>query len=122
MSHRSVLVIEDSPDLALLAKRLLEKMGFAATTANTGTDALKLLTSTTPNVILMDLSLPDIKPNELVEEIRKIDHCKETPLVLVSGNSEIQTWGDRLGTPFVLTKPFDRNSLSQIVEKACAKT
>lgn len=116
---KQVLVVEDNEDLAMLNCKALENKGYLAVSALTGKKALALLETFLPNVIVMDLNLPDTSAEELVKCVREMPSHKNTPIILASGRDDIDNWGQKFECSKVLQKPFAINSLVKAVDELC---
>lgn len=98
---------------------LLESEQFGVLEASTGAEALKILKSSRPDVILMDLALPGFDGFETIRRIRKIDGFQNTPIVVLtaySGPSVYET-ARRAGIDFFMTKPIDFDELVVLLEQ-----
>lgn len=77
-----VLVVEDTPDSAELAKRVLTARGFAVSLAGDAETALQAAIDDPPDVIVMDLGLPDADGQTLVGWMRRVPALMRTPIVV----------------------------------------
>jgi len=84
MTRRSVLVIEDHPVNQRLLGFLLESAGFAVHAAVDAHDALRLLETVLPDLILMDIQLPGVNGLELARLIRADARLQQVPIVAVT--------------------------------------
>lgn len=73
MSPKKILIIEDSPDLADSLQDLLTLKGYTAIKVGNGRNGIKLAESERPDLILLDLKLPDIEGYQVLRELRKTD-------------------------------------------------
>ncbi len=110
MSMGTIMVVEDERDLRELVRLYLEKNGLQVYTAENGEQALRLLREKRPDVIVMDVMLPDANGVDLCQSIRQF--C-QTPILFVSRMREADDIikGLELGGDDYLTKPFDPNIL-----------
>src|ERR1043165_8639819 len=69
---KKILIVEDEPGIAQLVKLYLEKEGFHTTVANSGVDALKLMKAERPDLLVLDLMLPEIDGIEVCKKIRTV--------------------------------------------------
>jgi len=103
--HR-ILLVEDSPDLAFGLQRNLEMDGYEVSLATKGIHALALATSENPDLIVLDLGLPDRDGYSILEELRKRGNASPV-LILSARNLEAdKLQGFRLGADDYVTKPF----------------
>ena len=85
----TVLYIEDNPDNRLLVKRALEARGYQFMGAANGTEGLDLTTSQQPDIILLDINLPDIDGYEVARRIRALNtpYTAYVPIIAVTANA-----------------------------------
>ena len=116
---RTILVVEDYDDVRQMLKILLESEDFCVLEASTGAQALKILKSERPDVILMDLALPGFDGFETIRRIRKIDGFQNTPIVILSAYSgpSVYETARRAGIEVFLTKPVDFDELVVLLDK-----
>lgn len=88
LSGKKVMWIEDDQFLSDLISRKLSKQGCKLMFANTGEDALKMLETEVPDVILLDILLPGINGFDVFEHIRTIDRLKPVPVIILSNFSQ----------------------------------
>lgn len=118
---RSIAVIEDDPQLRRFLKTGLEAHGFAVTAAETGREGMAMLTAQTPDVVLLDLMLPDADGADLLKEIRG---WTQVPVIVLTSKSNTQDKIDLLdiGANDYLTKPFDMGELLARIRAALRQT
>jgi DNA-binding response OmpR family regulator len=101
-----ILLVEDSPDLAFGLQRNLEMDGYEVSLATKGIHALALATSENPDLIVLDLGLPDRDGYSILEELRRRGNASPV-LILSARNLEAdKLQGFRLGADDYVTKPF----------------
>lgn len=116
---KSILIVEDEPELAEIYHTLLSKSGYKTTVAHNGQEALKLASTHTPDVILLDLRMPVM---DGVEFLRQYDLKEKHPevKVIVFSNYDLQDEIDdayRLGADrYVLKAWASPKELLQIVK------
>jgi DNA-binding response OmpR family regulator len=110
MHEGKVLIVEDTEDLRELVHLYLEKNHFQVLAAANGEQALRLFHEHAPDVIVMDVMLPDANGIELCQEIRK---TSDVPIIFVSRMRDADDIisGLELGGDDYMTKPFDPNVL-----------
>ena len=117
------LLVDDDPDLLILASYALEKVGgFEVVTSAGGAEVVDLARRERPDVILMDVQMPDVDGPELVARLRRAPDLAATPVIFLTGE-EGGAETDRLlalGARGVLTKPFEPAALSGAVERLLA--
>jgi len=118
MSHYSILVVEDNPDLVIGLQDLLHHDGYAVTVAGTVARAIELVRAHRFNAILLDLGLPDGDGLEVLKETQRLD--PSLPVVIVTAHiSHDRTVGSLTeGAYAYLTKPYDREELRHTLRRA----
>ncbi|SFH43899.1 DNA-binding response regulator, OmpR family, contains REC and winged-helix (wHTH) domain [Lachnospiraceae bacterium NLAE-zl-G231] len=105
-----ILVIEDDADINTLLKKILERAGYEAETAFSGTEGRLLLKLNTYDLVLLDLMLPGLSGEELLTEIRKTLRMPVIALTAKAGLSDkVNVLGS--GADDYITKPFEKQEL-----------
>lgn len=124
MSNIRVLYIEDNPDNRLLVQRVLMAEGYQVLVASNATDGLKLAESEHPNLILVDINMPEVDGYTLTGQLRKIPHLARVPIIALTANV---MKGDRektlaAGCDGYIQKPIDIDhfpkQLARFIEEA----
>ena len=114
MSKKHTLVVEDEPDLATIFARALEMGGFSTDIAPTGKSALEFMAEHVPDVVILDLHLPDIDGLEILYKIRADERLSNTKIIVASADAQmVQLAEDK--ADLILIKPV---SVSQLKELA----
>jgi len=103
-----VLIVEDEPEIAELIEFHAERAGLRARTIHSGRLALELLRREKPDLIVLDLMLPDLDGLEVCRRLKQNDDTRSIPIVMVTAKGEeadIVT-GIELGADDYVTKPF----------------
>jgi len=105
-----VLVIEDDPDICELIILYAEKSGYRVNVANSGMKGLEMFYDNPPDLVILDIMMPEMDGWEVCKEIRRFD---KTPVIMLTGKGENRDKlkGFDLGTDDYLVKPFDPNEL-----------
>jgi two-component system, cell cycle response regulator DivK len=113
----TVLLVEDTEDNRFMMRRLLEMTGYRVVEAMNGEEAVKLAQAESPQLILMDLSLPVIDGLAATRLIRKLPDFQSTPIIAVSAHdtSDFQSEAIAAGCNTYVTKPIDFNELEQLI-------
>jgi len=113
MSPR-ILVVDDEPDLLELVRVSLAKAGFQVETAATGRDAIEKLEAAPPDLLVLDLMLPDISGNEICRKVRGHPALADLPVVMLTAKSEEvdRVVGFELGADDYVAKPFSPRELA----------
>jgi DNA-binding response OmpR family regulator len=101
----TVLVVEDERDIREVLRRYLERAGLSVLTTGTGSEAIRLLSSAPPDLVVLDLGLPDVDGNDVLREIQIAGH---PPVVVLTARSTVEDriHGLELGADDYVTKPF----------------
>jgi DNA-binding response OmpR family regulator len=118
---RGVLVVDDDADIRLLLEELLRAAGYAVKTAPDGRAALRTFHENPSDLIILDLSLPELDGFETLERIRDIS---DVPVILLTARSgEIdKVRGFRAGADDYVVKPFGRQELLARIEALLRRT
>lgn len=108
-----ILVIEDYTDSRTLLSSLLRARGFEVIEARDGKEGLRQASRVTPDLILMDLAMPEMDGVEATRKLRKIPSLSRTPIFAISAFATARVEGDALaaGCAAVFPKPLNIESL-----------
>lgn len=114
-----VLVIDDEPDVLLLCRVNLEFAGHEVLEAPDGERGLELATAERPDLIVLDVMLPQRDGISVLEELVETPETSDTPVVLLTAKAqrEDQLRGWRAGAADYVTKPFSPAMLTHVVER-----
>ena len=112
-SQKHILVVEDEPDTAELLELNLENAGYKVTVAEDGDQALKKIHKLMPDLVILDLMIPEVQGTEVCKFIRKDPATESLPVMMCSAKiSEIdKILGLELGADDYVTKPFSPREL-----------
>lgn len=116
---KEVLIVEDNEDNSILAEKILNYYGFKTVISPHGKAALLYCETHQPDLILMDLSLPDIDGMEVTRQLRKKENYRKVPIIALTAHAMrgIQETTQEAGLDDFLAKPFLPNDLITIVRK-----
>jgi DNA-binding response OmpR family regulator len=108
-----VLIVEDDPDIAQLVARYLDKAGFATELVGTGREALQAITARPPDLLVLDLMLPQIDGLEVCRMLRASQPTSALPIIMLTARAEEseRIVGLELGADDYLAKPFSPGEL-----------
>lgn len=112
-SSLRILIVDDEKDLVDLLSYNLEKEGYAVLRAYDGEEALKILRSRKPDLILLDLMLPGIQGMEICKIVRKTPETAGLPIIMLTARGEEvdRIVGLEMGADDYVTKPFSVREL-----------
>jgi DNA-binding response OmpR family regulator len=111
MTARQVLVIEDDKDIALSLRIVLERGGFKATLAGNGRDGLRVFHTARPDLVILDVGLPEMDGWTVLERIRDLS---DVPVLMLTahGREAEKVRGLHSGADDYLTKPYGNDELT----------
>ncbi|MDQ1712686.1 MAG: hypothetical protein QOE45_2136 [Frankiaceae bacterium] len=116
----SVLVVDDEPDIALICRLALTLAGFEVDDRDTGRGALDYLSDRVPDVVLLDLRLPDLSGWQVLDELRSSGRLDELNVILFSAHASAAESAVEAGCVSFLAKPFTPDDLVAHVTQAAA--
>ena len=122
LSNKTVLIAEDGVTISKMLKFLFMSKGCNVSSAKNGIDALEILEKESPDIILLDLKMPEMDGFEFYERLKKDDKNKDIPVIVLSAFKE-EKQKERLksmGIHDYVEKPFDTAHLVERVSKALA--
>ena len=116
----SILVVEDERDTSDMLAAYFESQGFQVMQAAWGQDALHMAAQTVPDLILLDIRLPDMDGYEVCRQMRQQRRTQDTPIIFLTERRERmdKLQGLELGAVDYITKPFDIQELRLRVRNA----
>ena len=114
-----ILIVDDDCDNREMLKTLLEMWKFMVIEAIDGIEAIKMAEKNCPDLILMDVKMPDLDGFGLTRQIRQSAKIEKVPIVFLSGCAEkiYKQKGSAVGGNEYLTKPLDFDALEKILVK-----
>lgn len=108
-----ILVVEDDPDIASLVTRYLVKAGFAVDVQGSGRGALDAIRAAAPDLVVLDLMLPQMDGLDVCRTLRANDRTADLPIIIVTARAEEteRIAGLEIGADDYLAKPFSPNEL-----------
>ncbi len=117
MAH--ILIVDDDSDIKELMEFFLQKKGHEVTTACDGNNALEILETIKPDLIVMDMLMPGMDGIRTIEELNKNQAIRDIPVIMVSGaRDEMDLMKGLLERPIkYIEKPFSHDKLLTIIEQ-----
>jgi two-component system alkaline phosphatase synthesis response regulator PhoP len=111
--QKKILVVEDEQDILQLVKLFLEKEGFRVATAETGPEALKKVKEDKPDLVVLDLMLPELDGLEICRRLRAVPETAMLPIIMLTAKADESDTiiGLELGADDYVTKPFSPKAL-----------
>ncbi len=113
-----ILVVDDEPDLLELIRFNLSQTGFEVETAETGREGLQAVRRRAPDLLVLDLMLPDLPGTEVCRQMRADPKLRDVPIIMLTAKSEEvdRVVGFELGADDYVTKPFSPRELALRVQ------
>ncbi len=118
----TALIVEDHPEQAELVARILSMRSFRSIVAENGETGLRIAKELLPDVVLLDLMLPDINGFDVCRRLRTDRETMMIPVVMLTALNDVQhrVHGFRVGANAYLTKPYGVEDLFEAISAACA--
>ena len=112
-----ILIVDDSPSQLMGIRRIVEKLGHEALTAEDGAAGVEIAKKELPDLILMDVVMPNLNGFQATRSISREASTKHIPVILVTTKDQDtdRMWGMRQGARAYLTKPFSEEELSEVI-------
>lgn len=119
-----LLVVDDDRFQHQLLRRMLEDLPLSLAFASSGNEALAMLRSHRPDLVLMDVALPDIGGVEVIRRIRAVPALARIPVIFMTGNSTKSVLEESLhvGAEDFVAKPFNRARLTASIDRLLGPT
>ena len=119
-----ILIVDDDDDSRLMLKLLLEMWKYRVIEANDGIEAISITKTMCPNLILMDVRLPNLNGFDVTHQIRQSAEIEKLPIVFLSASADAPSKqkGFDVGGNEYLTKPLDFEALENTLGKYLRRT
>ncbi len=117
-----ILIVDDSPSQLMGIRRIVESLGHEALTAEDGAAGVAAAKRELPDLILMDVVMPNLNGFQATRSITRDPATKHIPVVLVTTKDQEtdKVWGMRQGACAYIIKPFSDTELSETINRAIA--
>jgi DNA-binding response OmpR family regulator len=107
MTPREILIVDDTPDCLFVLRGMIESAGHRVRTAQGGREALDALADHVPDVVMLDMMMPEMSGLELLERIRATAATARVPVILVTARTDDDDVmaGYQIGADYYITKP-----------------
>ena len=114
---KSILIYEDDQEILFLCKKLLSKNNYRVETLSRCENVIADIDRIKPNLILMDLWIPEIGGEKAISMIKKNPATRHIPVLLFSANAEIKEIRKKINADGYIEKPFDIHTLKETIEQ-----
>lgn len=118
----SILLVDDDPGILDLLTRFFDKRGWLVHSSMTGTGAVNAYEEEVPDLVLLDLQLPDLDGIPVLRRLRELD--EDVTVIMLTGHADVETAVEamQVGAENFLTKPFELDHLAAVVDRAEEKS
>jgi len=119
MGSKQILIVDDEPVWLKVLSQMLQTKGYTVRQAASGADALQTLKSYEPDLILLDVRMPDMNGFDLLDHIKQLPKISAKPVVFVSAMDDFHAKkvAKELGAADYLLKPIDEKEVSSVLAK-----
>ena len=118
-SPQRALIVDDDADFCVLLREMLKWRGFEVSVAYSASDALSSLGQVHPEIMIVDIQMPDVDGLELIRKIRSDKNFADTPIIVITATAirEMQLASREAGADFFLTKPVTFFELDSTIDR-----
>ena len=120
ITEKKILVVDDEKDVLLVLQRSLAAEGYSVITAENGRDAIIAAASEHPDLVILDVALPDMLGGEVAAKLKEGIENKNIPIIFLSAmfsKTEESKKGHNVGSSMMFAKPYDREELLTAIKK-----
>ena len=122
---KKVLIVDDEEDVLLMLGKRLTASGYSVITATNGKDAIALAKSQHPDIIVLDIIMPEMDGGEVMAELKEHPSTRSIPVILLTAlfsKAEEEKYGSMAGGNITLAKPLDAEKLLEQMKKLLGST
>ena len=115
---RNILIVDDEPYMIRVVQATLSGERFDIRTATSGKEAIEKIQEQRPNLLILDVIMPEMSGIETMEELKKLGLLNRFPIILLTGKGQSTLTEDIIETAnaMVMTKPFSPTELKQAID------
>jgi len=112
-TKKTIMVVDDNPDIITIVKTILEGKGYQVLSASSGQELLNLLTDRKPDLIILDIMMPEMDGLEVLGRLKAVTETASIPVILLTAKVQYEDvlGGYKLGADYYITKPFTSTQL-----------
>ncbi len=109
----TVLIVDDNIDVVAIIQTILEASGYEALVAYNGVEALTQLSMHKPDLVMLDIMMPEMSGLEVLERMREIPNLAQVPVILLTAKADDEDllFGYQAGANYYIPKPFTAEQL-----------
>ena len=112
-TKKCVLVVDDEPGMGRVLRIRLRLSGYDVITTTSGAEAIELVRTRKPDIMLLDFVMPDVTGVDVLSQVRSFS---KMPVIMFTGRPEIAGFALKLGANGCIAKPFDPDELVKRIE------
>ncbi|MFQ5917213.1 MAG: PleD family two-component system response regulator [Candidatus Binatia bacterium] len=112
-NKRTIMVVDDNPDIVTIVKTILEVKGYVVQSAFSGQEVLNLLEEQKPDLIILDVMMPQMDGLEVLTRLKGDPGTASIPIILLTAKVQYEDvlGGYKMGADYYITKPFTSTQL-----------
>ncbi|MFQ5539400.1 MAG: PleD family two-component system response regulator [Candidatus Binatia bacterium] len=112
-NKRTIMVVDDNPDIVTIVKTILEVKGYVVQSAFSGQEVLNLLEEQKPDLIILDVMMPQMDGLEVLTRLKADPGTASIPIILLTAKVQYEDvlGGYKMGADYYITKPFTSTQL-----------
>jgi CheY-like chemotaxis protein len=112
-NKKTIMVVDDNPDIITIIKTILEGKGYSVFSASSGPELLNLLKNQKPDLIILDIMMPEMDGLEVLTKLKGVTDTTGIPVILLTAKVQYEDvlGGYKLGADYYITKPFTSTQL-----------
>lgn len=121
VEKKRVLVIDDDPPIRGMLAVALRQHGYQVLLAGDGAEGQRAITIHRPNIVLLDLAMPDVNGWDFLQRLQETGHLGTIPIIVVSAHVRVEPQALlQMGVAAILPKPFNLTDLLDLIEHLAA--
>lgn len=120
MDKKKILIVDDEKDALFVLDKELTAKGYSVIAANKGREALSLALSQHPDLVILDICMPDMDGTEVAMKLKENPQTQDIPVIFLTclvQREEEAGQGHMVGGKVVIAKPYDIEDLSEEIER-----
>jgi CheY-like chemotaxis protein len=112
-TKKTIMVVDDNPDIITIVRTILEGKGYNVLSASSGPELLEMLKSHKPDLIILDIMMPEMDGLEVLTRLKGMNDTTAIPIILLTAKVQYEDvlGGYKLGADYYITKPFTSTQL-----------
>jgi CheY-like chemotaxis protein len=112
-NKKTIMVVDDNPDIITIVRTILEGKGYSVLSATSGPELLNLLKTEKPDLIILDIMMPEMDGLEVLTRLKGLTETATIPVILLTAKVQYEDvlGGYKLGADYYITKPFTSTQL-----------